>query len=143
MTTKIISASVEAIAGMTAAQIIAEWERVHGIPAPAIAPSLLARDLAHRAQVAAAGGIGKRLERRLHDLAGSTGGDGTTLAEGRRSLGHGTQILREWGGQTHRVTVETEGRYLYDGQTWSSLSAIARAITGTRWSGPRFFGTRP
>lgn len=79
---------------------------------------------------------------RLHDLAGSTGGDGTTLANGRRCLGHGTQILRDWGGQTHRVTVEAEGRYLYNGQTWSSLSAIARAITGARWSGPRFFGTR-
>lgn len=60
----------------------------------------------------------------------------------RKNLGHGTQLLREWGGQTHRVTVEAEGRYLYDGQTWSSLSAIARAITGARWSGPRFFGTR-
>lgn len=143
MTTKIISASVEAIAGMTAAQIVAEWERVHDLPAPAIAPSLLARDLAHWALVAAAGGIGKRLERRLHDLAGSTGGDSATLAARRKSLGHGAQILREWGGQTHRVTVEAEGRYLYNGQTWSSLSAIARAITGARWSGPRFFGTRP
>lgn len=142
MIAKISIASVEAIADMTAAQIISEWEWAHGVLAPAIAPSLLARDLAHRAQVAVAGGIDKRLERRLHELAGSVGGDSATQAGRRKSLGHGTQILREWGGQTHRVTVEAEGRYLYDGQTWSSLSAIARAITGARWSGPRFFGTR-
>ncbi|HEV7343446.1 MAG TPA: DUF2924 domain-containing protein [Sphingopyxis sp.] len=106
-----------------------------------MAPSLLARDLAHRAQVTAAGGINKRLERRLHELAASIGVDSAAQVGCRKRLGHGTQILREWGGQTHRVTVEAEGRYLYNGQTWSSLSAIARAITGARWSGPRFFGT--
>ena len=142
MTNESNIASVEVITTMAAAQIIAEWERVHGVPAPAIAPSLLARDLAHRAQVALAGGINKRLERRLHELAASVGGDSATLAGRRKSLGQGTQILREWSGQTHRVTIEAEGRYLYNGQTWSSLSAIARAITGARWSGPRFFGTR-
>ena len=49
--------AIKAIAGMSAPQIILEWERVHGIRAPAIAPSLLARDLAHRVQVEAAGGI--------------------------------------------------------------------------------------
>lgn len=141
MTSEII-ASVEAITAMTAAQIIEEWEGVHGVPAPAIAPSLLARDLAHRAQVALTGGINKRLERRLHELAASVGGESAAQVGRRKSLGYGTQILREWGGQTHRVTVEAEGRYLYNGQTWSSLSAIARAITGARWSGPRFFGTR-
>ncbi|MDR6832602.1 MULTISPECIES: DUF2924 domain-containing protein [unclassified Sphingopyxis] len=142
MTAKISIASVEAIADMSAEQIVAEWERAHGVPAPVIAPSLLARDLAHCVQVALAGGIDKRLERRLLELAASVGGDSATLVGCRKSLGHGTQILREWGGQTHRVTVEAEGRYRYDGQTWSSLSAIARAITGARWSGPRFFGTR-
>ena len=134
--------AVEVITAMPASQIILEWERVHGVPAPTIAPSLLARDLAHRTQVAAAGGINKRLERRLDSLAESSGGNDAAQAGGRKALGHGTQILREWGGQTHRVTVEDEGRYHYNGQTWSSLSAIARSITGARWSGPRFFGTR-
>jgi hypothetical protein len=142
MTAKISIASVEAIADMTAGQIITEWEWAHGVPAPAIAPSLLARDLAHRAQIALTGGVDKRLERRLLELAASVGGESAALVGRRKSLGHGTQILREWGGQTHRVTVEAEGRYLYNGQPWSSLSAIARAITGARWSGPRLFGTR-
>ena len=134
--------AIEAIAGMSAPQIILEWERVHGVTAPAIAPSLLARDLAHRVQVEAAGGIDKRLEHRLRDLVVLTDRDSAVHARHRKALGHGTQLLREWGGQTHRVTVEAEGRYTYAGETWRSLSAIAYAITGARWSGPRFFGTR-
>ena len=133
---------IEAIAGMSATQIILEWERVHSIPAPAIAPSLLARDLAHRVQVEAAGGIDKRHERRLRDLVVLADSDSAVQASHRKALGQGTQLLREWGGQTHRVTVEADGRYTYAGESWRSLSAIACAITGARWSGPRFFGTR-
>ncbi len=133
---------VAAIASMSASQTVQEWERVHGAPAPAIAPSLLARDLAHCVQVEAAGGIDRRLERRLRDLMGSKGGSSAAQGGGLKGLSHGTQILREWGGQTHRVTVEADGRYVYAGQRWRSLSAIAREITGARWSGPRFFGTR-
>jgi Protein of unknown function (DUF2924) len=133
--------AIQAIAEMSAPQIIREWERVHGAPAPAIAPSLLARDLAHRLQAEASGGVDKCLERRLHDLAMSS--DERVVQEcHRKALGHGTQLLREWGGQTHRVTVEADGRYAYAGTTWRSLSAIAYAITGAHWSGPRFFGTR-
>lgn len=133
---------IEAIARMSAPQIVLEWERVHDLPAPTIAPGLLARDLAHRVQVEAAGGIDKRLERRLRDLVVSTDSDSAMQASHRKALGQGTRLLREWGGQTHRVTVEAEGRYTYAGETWRSLSAIACAITGARWSGPRFFGTR-
>ena len=70
--------AIKAIAGMSAPQIILEWERVHGIRAPAIAPSLLARDLAHRVQVEAAGGIDKRHERRLRDLV--------VLADSKRAI---------------------------------------------------------
>lgn len=133
---------VAAIAAMSATELIAEWERVHGGPAPAITPSLLARDLAHQVQAAMAGGLDKRLERRLRELrvAYAEGSPGKKACS--NALGTGTQLLREWGGQTHRVSVEPDGRFLYAGQTWASLSAIARAITGARWSGPRFFGTR-
>ena len=54
-------------------------------------------------------------------------------------LSPGTVLTREWKGQIHRVTVETKG-FSYEGMTFSSLSEIAREITGTRWSGPRLFG---
>ena len=53
----------------------------------------------------------------------------------------GTILVREWQGNTHHVTVGDEG-FLWNGRTYRSLSGIARAITGTNWNGPRFFGMR-
>jgi hypothetical protein len=50
-------------------------------------------------------------------------------------------LTREWLGVTHRVEV-AEGGFIHDGRRWTSLSEIARSITGTRWNGPRFFGLR-
>lgn len=131
---------IAAIAAMSNAEVKQAWERVHDKPAPAIAPSLLARDLAHRAQLAASGGMDRRLERRLRELADRWADDGASATTPRPRLAAGSQLLREWGGQTHRVIVEPDGRFQYDGRSWRSLSAIASAITGTRWSGPRFFG---
>lgn len=57
-------------------------------------------------------------------------------------LAPGTQLIREWNGRTHRVSV-LANEFAYDGKTYRSLTAIARVITGTPWSGPRFFGLRP
>jgi hypothetical protein len=58
-----------------------------------------------------------------------------------RDLSPGTILTREWGGQHHRVTVLDQG-FVWEGRTYSSLSKIAKAITGTKWNGPRFFGLR-
>ena len=57
----------------------------------------------------------------------------------RGRLSAGARLLRDWNGHTHVVDVTADG-YRYDGTTYRSLSAIARRLTGTRWSGPRFFG---
>ena len=57
------------------------------------------------------------------------------------AIASGTRLLREWQGRTHHVTV-VAGGFEYDGRVWRSLSAIARAITGSAWSGPLFFGLR-
>ena len=59
----------------------------------------------------------------------------------RRDLSPGTLLTREWSGQHHRVTVLDQG-FVWEGRTYSSLSEIAKAITGTKWNGPRFFGLR-
>ena len=58
-----------------------------------------------------------------------------------RRLRAGTELLREWQGQVHRVTVKEDG-FGCNGRTHASLSEIARTITGTQWNGPRFFGLR-
>ncbi len=54
----------------------------------------------------------------------------------------GVKLLREWQGKVHEVLALEDGRFAYSGKVWRSLSEIAREITGVRWSGPRFFGTR-
>ena len=69
-------------------------------------------------------------------LAGSIG-EGAAPPVGRP----GTILVREWQGTTHHVTVVSDG-FIWNGNTHSSLSGIARAITGTKWNGPRFFGLR-
>jgi len=62
-----------------------------------------------------------------------------------RKVKPGTRFLREWNGRMIEVIAMADGRYLYGGEIYRSLSAIARAVTGTRWSGPAFFGigTKP
>ena len=57
----------------------------------------------------------------------------------RPDLKPGTRLVREWHGKPHQVNV-TETGFEWDGAEYSSLSAIAKAIIGTKWSGPRFFG---
>lgn len=52
------------------------------------------------------------------------------------------RLMREWNGTLHVVTVDEDGTILWNDREWGSLSAVARAITGTRWSGPAFFGLR-
>jgi hypothetical protein len=59
----------------------------------------------------------------------------------RQALTSGTRLVREWQGRTHHVSVQSEG-FDYEGRTYRSLSAIARHITGTPWSGPQFFGLK-
>ena len=77
--------------------------------------------------------VDRLFQRTLADPAG----------EGRAptSARPGTVLVREWQGTTHRVTVVADG-FIWNGGSHSSLFAIARAITGTKWSGPRFFGIR-
>ncbi len=58
------------------------------------------------------------------------------------SVSAGTHLVREWNGRTYQVEVIDSG-YRFDGKTYPSLTTIAKRITGTHWSGPRFFGLTP
>lgn len=65
-----------------------------------------------------------------------------TASPGLTCLTPGTRLMREWKGVRHEVTVEGDGRLRWGEEIYASLSEVARAITGTRWNGPRFFGLR-
>ena len=60
----------------------------------------------------------------------------------RPPAARGTRLVREWRGMRHQVMTLGPDAYLYQGETYASLSQIARLITGARWNGPRFFGLR-
>ncbi len=108
------------------------WRAVFGRTPPAsLSTGLLARMIAWHIQERAFGGLGRDSRRFLDSLARAGGSP-------RRRLKPGTVLVRDYQGQRHTVTVGREG-FDWQGTSYSSLSAIARAITGTAWSGPRFF----
>jgi hypothetical protein len=79
------------------------------------------------------------LKRRITDLAKTMETRGDLARARTMMLKPGARLMREWRGETHDVRVLEDG-FEWRGQRWRSLSAIAREITGTQWSGPRFFG---
>ena len=95
----------------------------------------LRRILAYEIQARALGGLNPKEQRALKAIAGgkSAGDVGVAIAS------PGTHLVREWNGRTYRVEVAEDG-YVLDGTVYGSLSAVAKRITGTAWSGPRFFG---
>jgi len=126
---------------MSPAQLRAAWREEWRRPAPAIGPDLLRRGIAWRMQVRVHGGlptaVSKTIDRALADLD-RTGEVGIARSI---ALKPGTRLVREWRGTTHHVLVLDDG-FEHEGRRYSSLSQIVRAMTGTNWSGPRFFGLR-
>jgi hypothetical protein len=101
-------------------------------PPAALSKDLLARMIACRMQELAFGGLDRESLTFLDALA-------RRIGPRPRQLKAGTVLVRDYQGERHTVTVDREG-FDWQGTTYASLSAIARAITGTAWSGPRFFG---
>ena len=124
----------------------AMWLEYFGVEPPAYRKGFLVKGLAHRIQELAYGGLSAAHQKRLdtlvaEDEAAQRGRkSGKSPKQGERLL-LGTRLVREWKGVTHEVTV-IEGGFEYQGRRYRSLSAAARAIAGTRWNGPLFFGLR-
>jgi Protein of unknown function (DUF2924) len=133
-----IETEIDRIRSLGLAQLRAHWRSLFGLPPPeSLSKDLLGRMLAHRVQEEAFGGLDRATIKLLDRLArGEKPG-----AEVNRRLKAGTVLVREYQGERHTVTVMPDGFLWRDG-TYSSLTTIARAITGTAWSGPRFFGLR-
>ena len=124
------------------AELRVRWERAHKHPAPKRASrDLLLRALAYHIQERAEGGLSKAALKRLARLADPKGNYGRPPRPEPPRLRPGTRLIREWGGAVHQVIVGEDG-FDYRGARYASLSRIAREITGTRWSGPLFFGLR-
>lgn len=126
------------IAQMDPAKLAAEWARRYGAPAPSISPVLLQLGLAYKFQEQRQGGI-SRTTKTIIKHAGVRTEAPERSSVPVRKLTPGTRLVRDWHGVGHTVTV-LEDEFAYDGKHWPSLSAIAKAITGSHWNGPRFFG---
>ena len=132
-----------ALSHFTPGALRALWPQWFDRPPPAkLRRELLLRALAYRMQERATGGLTTATRTRLQALA--EGGKHRSNGEGVEPprLTPGTHLIREWGNETHQVTVDALG-LVYRGKRYRSLSEIARRITGTRWSGPLFFGITP
>ena len=103
--------------------------------------SLLRRRLAYELQVRAHGDLPAQFKRRLRNLHQSFKADPAYTPLPSLGLKPGTVLTRTWQGAAHQVHVTDEG-FDYRGECFSSLSEVARRITGTRWSGPVFFGLK-
>lgn len=107
-------------------------------PPPLRAPELLRRELAWRLEAQRYSDIDPSLKQRLDRLARQSPRSGARVAASVRPE-VGSTLMREWDGVAYSVVVLEQG-FLFEGETYRSLSQIARRITGVRWSGPRFFG---
>ena len=123
------------IAEMSIDELREAWRlKAKDVPPPALSKDLLARLLAHRLQEEVLGGLEPRLRKSLllADKAGK--------APAQR-IKVGSVVVRQYQGKLHEVLVVPDG-FCWQGQTYPSLSTIARKITGVSWNGPRFFGLR-
>lgn len=130
------------LATMSPAQLRAEWRRVHRTSPPSLSVDLLARGIAYRLQEKRYGTLSPKAARDLvrHATRPVEMGNAARL---EISLRAGTRLVRSWRGTSYTVEVVEDG-FLFDGERHTSLTAIARQITGAAWSGPRFFGlTKP
>ncbi len=110
------------------------WAKLTGRPVPQVSARLLRLALAYEIQTKALGGLSRKTKQRL---------DQAVAAKTRTSdVRPGMRLAREFGGKVHVVTVGEGGEINWNGKEWRSLSEVARAITGTRWSGPAFFGLK-
>ena len=116
--------------------LLKTWQAIFGSPAPAyLSVVFLQKAIAHERQCKAKGGLSAASVRALRQIA-----QGRDIAKAiPLRLSPGSQLVRDWNGRRYQVDVTEEG-FRMDGRNWASLSAIAKHITGTAWSGPRFFG---
>jgi len=136
-----ISGQVAKLYTLPRQQLLDIWEKVYRRAAPnGIRRELLVPFLAYRMQENAYGGLKPSTLSELRRIARGLGKPGgSTEPRSRPRIKSGTRLIRQWRGETHEVGVAESG-YEYHGTTYHSLSEIARKITGTRWSGPAFFG---
>ena len=120
-------------------ELRSEYKRLQHGEAPRLSRDLLVRAIGYRRQEIDHGCLGTATRRKLQTIAKALRSTGRVGPAPGLSLKPGARLVREWHGRTHTVTVTDDG-FEYAGASYSSLTKIAKKITGAHWSGPRFFG---
>ena len=141
MQTETLEVEIAQLGDLNLAELRGLWAKRLGKPRQLASTELTRRWLAWELQAAVRGGLDAGTRRRLRQLAGALRLNTATPAMPDTSVKPGTVLTREWAEIAHRVLVLEDG-FNWNGRIWSSLSEIAFRITGTRWSGPRFFGLK-
>lgn len=129
--------------GMARIDLIACWRRLFKTrPAKNLSSPMMRRIIGYEIQCQSLGGLSARAQRALKPLS-KTGLSAYNKPKSRGVplLKPGTQLIREWNGRPYCVEASDDG-FIMDGKSYRSLSAVAKQITGTHWSGPRFFGLK-
>lgn len=137
-----LKAQLAGLVRMSPTQLRAEWRRVHRAAPPSLSADLLRRGIAYRIQEKRYGALSAKAARDL--VRHATAPSETSIGpRSDISLRAGTRLIRSWRGTSYTVEVLEDG-FLFDNERHTSLTVIARQITGAAWSGPRFFGlTKP
>ena len=123
-------------------ELIQLWQKLYDNDPPLkIGSSFLRHEIAYKLQKQMFGGLKPATERYLLKVVEGVLSGKAVDAPPPATIRVGTRIIREWQGITHEVVVE-EKCVVWQGRKYRSLSEVARTITGTRWSGPRFFGVK-
>ena len=132
-----LSQALRALEAASREELIRRWRRFYrSEPLRYASCEFLVRAISYAMQEQEFGGLRTPARRKLLAIAK---GEPVSAQASRVKIKPGTRLLREWHGSTHEVIVTDEG-FVWDGATYRSLSAIALAITGTKWNGYRFFG---
>lgn len=135
-----MKAESDSLDRMPRSDLVCLWRDCVGSKPPkGISRRLLVGAIAHAQQQREHGGLPDNVERRLSQLMA---GEPIAAVAIKHALKPGTRLIREWNGVTYTVDVDPDG-FVWNGERYGSLSAVAREITGARWSGPRFFGLNP
>jgi Protein of unknown function (DUF2924) len=132
---------IRSLPNLPKASLVELWKDNFGKEPGRVRPELMLPILAYRIQERVYGGLSPNTNAKSQIIAASLRPQSRSRDEARQRFKSGTKLVREWKGKTHEVTLNDEG-YHYLGKTYKSLSPIACEITGTRWSGPAFFGTK-
>ena len=127
-----MQAQLAALTQLNRVELMARWQQCFGVPAPHLCRTPLMRQaIAWHLQTQELGGLSLLEKRQIQA--------GVFTQTNKPSVG--SRLVRVWQGKTYQITVLSDS-YLYEDRTWKSLSAIAKHITGTPWSGPVFFGLK-